>query len=239
MFELNSCAPCPGSYSYAPCPGSYSHPCPDSSSLSSKPHSNALSLGSHSNALSSGSDLYVLTLESDSPVLSSESDFCIPELESHFFSLMPSSIQMFADPSAPSPEPLPTVSSRTPTSINRKGDRKRKNSDDNGGSDREPKRRRKFLSPPAVADDRNKFVCPYRKSNPRKYRSTNKQWRSCALTPLENIARVSLCSSDNIRITVRITAYRNQGPLVQASYGISLLTVQRDLQEPGGSRPSP
>ncbi|KAH7346163.1 hypothetical protein BKA65DRAFT_272413 [Rhexocercosporidium sp. MPI-PUGE-AT-0058] len=35
-----------------------------------------------------------------------------------------------------------------------------------------------------------KFACPYRINQPQKYRSSNRDWRSCALTPLENVARV-------------------------------------------------
>jgi hypothetical protein len=53
---------------------------------------------------------------------------------------------------------------------------------------RNPKRPRTFCSPPRNQDDDAKYACPYRKRNPRKY--CVQTWRSCALTPLESIARV-------------------------------------------------
>ena len=89
----------------------------------------------------------------------------------------------------------PSSSLQHYASGNGKGKQKRKSSGDDDDDDdddrgRHPKKQRNFLSPPNAADDRNKFSCPYRKRNPRKYASGNKQWRSCALTPQENIARV-------------------------------------------------
>ncbi|KAK0120331.1 hypothetical protein ONS95_011737 [Cadophora gregata] len=76
----------------------------------------------------------------------------------------------------------------------RKGKQKRKSNDgdddkgDNGK--RQSKRSKGFLSPPDDTTDRLKFACPYRKNQPHKYKSRHRQWRSCALTPLENVARV-------------------------------------------------
>jgi len=60
--------------------------------------------------------------------------------------------------------------------------------DQNTGEDRSPKRPRKSLSPPKSQDNSTRFACPYRKRDPRKYCVQN--WRSCALTPLDNVARV-------------------------------------------------
>ncbi|PMD47741.1 hypothetical protein L207DRAFT_576502 [Hyaloscypha variabilis F] len=76
-------------------------------------------------------------------------------------------------------------------SKNRVGKRRRDdedNRDQNAGGDGSPKRPIKFSSPPQNEDDNNKFACPYRKRDPRKY--CIQHWRSCALTPLETIARV-------------------------------------------------
>ena len=78
----------------------------------------------------------------------------------------------------------------------RRGKQKRKidhgDGEGDGGDDanRQPKKQRSFLTPPDDISARQKFACPYRKNQPRKYRSNNRQWRSCALTPLESVARV-------------------------------------------------
>ena len=65
------------------------------------------------------------------------------------------------------------------------------NEDDQEGTNgdgRNPKRPRTLLSPPHNEDDNTKFACPYRKRDPRKY--CVRDWRSCALTPLDTVARV-------------------------------------------------
>jgi hypothetical protein len=64
------------------------------------------------------------------------------------------------------------------------------NSEDNNG--RNPKRPKVDSSPPNGADERTKFACPYRKHDRRKYCHQTRHWRSCALTPLDTIARVKL-----------------------------------------------
>jgi hypothetical protein len=64
--------------------------------------------------------------------------------------------------------------------------------DENNG--RNPKRQKPNSSPTKDADEGLKFACPYRKHNPRKYYHGNRSWRSCALTPLENISRVKFVS---------------------------------------------
>jgi hypothetical protein len=83
-------------------------------------------------------------------------------------------------------------SSNSQNSKYRKGKQKRMPDDDDEDhkDGNTPKRQKKLLSLPISLDDRSKFACPYRKNNPLKYRSNNKTWRSCALTPLEKIARV-------------------------------------------------
>jgi hypothetical protein len=67
-----------------------------------------------------------------------------------------------------------------------------RNPDENGG--RDPKRHLPNSPPTNDADEGQKFACPYRKYNPRKYCHGNRSWRSCALTPLENISRVKFVS---------------------------------------------
>jgi hypothetical protein len=58
--------------------------------------------------------------------------------------------------------------------------------DPDDGSWRDPKRL-KYLH--KLPTEQSKFSCPYRKYSPRKY-SVASNWRSCALTPLESVARV-------------------------------------------------
>jgi hypothetical protein len=57
--------------------------------------------------------------------------------------------------------------------------------DDDDDDQRAPKRVR---GSSCAVNDNAKFACPYRKYDPRKYCVQN--WRPCALTPLENVARV-------------------------------------------------
>jgi hypothetical protein len=87
---------------------------------------------------------------------------------------------------------------RTPSQVSSNNRRRQYNGEDNdnGGpgdgdgdgdddDQRAPKRVRASSFP---ANDNAKFACPYRKYDPRKYCVQN--WRPCALTPLENVARV-------------------------------------------------
>ena len=60
--------------------------------------------------------------------------------------------------------------------------------DQDNGDGRSPKKPRTFLPPSQTQDDNAKFACPYRKRDPRKY--CVQHWRSCALTPLDTVARV-------------------------------------------------
>jgi hypothetical protein len=72
-----------------------------------------------------------------------------------------------------------------------KGKRRRDSQGSQNGDDRDNrnrKRPRPLLFPPMKEDDNTKFACPYRKHNPQKYGV--QYWRSCALTPLETVARV-------------------------------------------------
>lgn len=57
---------------------------------------------------------------------------------------------------------------------------------DGDDDDQRPPKRVKASS--FATNDNAKFACPYRKYDPRKYCVQN--WRPCALTPLENVARV-------------------------------------------------
>jgi hypothetical protein len=74
----------------------------------------------------------------------------------------------------------------------RNGGKRRRDSqgsqNDDDRDDRNRKRPRPLLFPPMKEDDNTKFACPYRKHNPQKY--SVQYWRSCALTPLETVARV-------------------------------------------------
>lgn len=70
------------------------------------------------------------------------------------------------------------------------GKRKRQGQDDESDEteDRNPKRLKALLPPPRYQTDTSKFACPYRKHDARNY--CVRHWRSCALTPLETVARV-------------------------------------------------
>jgi hypothetical protein len=74
--------------------------------------------------------------------------------------------------------------------------------DDNGGrrtdedKNKDPKRPGHASACPEDGEDsQQKFSCPYRKHNPRKYSHCGRRWRSYALTPFLKIARVKyICS---------------------------------------------
>ena len=71
------------------------------------------------------------------------------------------------------------------------GKRKRQGQDDDENDEsenRNPKRPKGLLSPSINQDDSSKFACPYRKHDAKRY--CVRHWRSCALTPLETVARV-------------------------------------------------
>lgn len=76
----------------------------------------------------------------------------------------------------------------TNNNLKRRGREDEDEQEQNTGNDRSPKRPRKSPSPPKTPEKSTKFACPYRKRDPRKYCVRN--WRSCALTPLDNVARV-------------------------------------------------
>jgi hypothetical protein len=71
--------------------------------------------------------------------------------------------------------------------------RQRDNDEDeeeyNEDDKRDPKRQKIVLKPDTTLEKRQ-FACPYRKHDPRTYCHRVRCWRSCALTPLETIARV-------------------------------------------------
>jgi hypothetical protein len=106
------------------------------------------------------------------------------------------SAEQCADQEHPTRQPHTTSASEFSTpnqrqTVEGKQRRRRDNEDDEDGTngdERSPKRPRTLLSPPQNEDDNTKFACPYRKRDPRKY--CVRDWRSCALTPLDTVARV-------------------------------------------------
>lgn len=72
--------------------------------------------------------------------------------------------------------------------------RKRQSQDGNDdddydeSGDRNPKRPKNLSANSPAKSDARKFACPYRKHDARKY--CVRSWRSCALTPLDTVARV-------------------------------------------------
>ena len=74
--------------------------------------------------------------------------------------------------------------------IQRASKRSREQGQEEDPDDRDPPDPKRLKKDLVNLDKSNcKFACPYRKSNPRKY-CVQGVWKSCALTPLETIARV-------------------------------------------------
>jgi hypothetical protein len=68
--------------------------------------------------------------------------------------------------------------------------RREEHDPDDDPDDNDQRGSKRFKKGPVDLDrPRYNFACPYRKHNPRKY-CVQSTWRSCALTPLENVARV-------------------------------------------------
>jgi len=87
--------------------------------------------------------------------------------------------------SDPTPSKQRTSNYRGKRSAEYDDDDKNPDEDD----DRDPKRPKKTKSQPEDrCDSVMKFACPYRKYNPQKY--CIKNWRLCALTPLDSVSRV-------------------------------------------------
>jgi hypothetical protein len=100
--------------------------------------------------------------------------------------------------------------------------------DDDDDDQRAPKRVR---ASSCATNDNGKFACPYRKYDPRKYCVQN--WRPCALTPLENVARVKFVS---IPSQARLpTNFSWQSTSIPTPSDISMPEVQKPLPEPGGT----
>ncbi|PMD50679.1 uncharacterized protein K444DRAFT_274932 [Hyaloscypha bicolor E] len=79
-------------------------------------------------------------------------------------------------------------SQKYPRSVLGRHSREGEDDDQDNGDGRSPKKPKTFVSPCQTQDGNTKFACPYRKRDPRKY--CVQHWRSCALTPLDTVARV-------------------------------------------------
>jgi len=84
--------------------------------------------------------------------------------------------------------------------------RKRQRDKDEGGDEfdgdgKQDTKRPKIDAPLNVSNEKGKFACPYRKHDPRKYCHQVRCWRSCALTPLDTIARVKF-DSQNAQMSI-------------------------------------
>ena len=98
--------------------------------------------------------------------------------------------------------------------------------DDDDDDQRAPKRVR---ASSCAANDNAKFACPYRKYDPRKYCVQN--WRPCALTPLENVARVKFVSTPSqARFSTNLTHCRAH--LYRHHRIFPMPEVQKPLPEP-------
>ena len=95
-----------------------------------------------------------------------------------------------------SPAEVQTASQRA---VEKNGGKRRRDSQDNqedSDDEKNSKHPRTMLSPPLKEDDDTKFACPYRKSNPQKH--CVQDWRPCALTPLDTVARAKYVTLLNI-----------------------------------------
>jgi hypothetical protein len=94
--------------------------------------------------------------------------------------------------STPSPSAKSDPTRSKQRASNYTGKRSAEHEDDKNpdeDDDRDPKRPKKTKSQPEDrCDSVMKFACPYRKYNPQKY--CIKNWRLCALTPLDSVSRV-------------------------------------------------
>lgn len=81
----------------------------------------------------------------------------------------------------------PRLTQNTNTAKKRRIDNTEDTPED-GGED--PKRYKRNNTPLADPEDSLKFVCPYRKHDPRKYNHLARDWRSCALTSFSSVARI-------------------------------------------------
>ena len=94
--------------------------------------------------------------------------------------------------STPSPSAKSDPTRSKQRTSNYTGKRSAEHEDDKNpdeDDDRDPKRPKKTKSQPEDrCDSVMKFACPYRKYNPQKY--CIKNWRLCALTPLDSVSRV-------------------------------------------------
>jgi hypothetical protein len=105
----------------------------------------------------------------------------------------------------------PTETSTSTSAFKRKRGRE-KDQDDENNDGRNPKQPRTLSYMPQDAEEGSKFACPFRKNNPGKY--SVREWRSCALTPLETVARVKYEStvaslSNLLLMTCRSHLYRH------------------------------
>ncbi|KAF4627619.1 hypothetical protein G7Y89_g10534 [Cudoniella acicularis] len=72
----------------------------------------------------------------------------------------------------------------------RKHDRDGEEEQEQDDKDGRSPKRQKIAATPKDKTETLAFACPYRKHNPRKYCHSIRKWRSCALSPLDNISRV-------------------------------------------------
>jgi hypothetical protein len=119
------------------------------------------------------------------------------------------------------------VSNHTGKRIREHADDKNPDEDD----DRDPKRpRNKKSQPEDRCDSVMKFAYPYRKYDPQKYCIRN--WRLCALTPLDSISRVKYVISFYMHlVSALLTGF--QGTPVPLPPSLSLRTLQRTFSESG------
>lgn len=97
-----------------------------------------------------------------------------------------------------SPSELPSdVLPQTSNEERREGKQKRSRENGEAGSDEYAddgdggsRRQRTNFNPLVNPSQSTGFGCPYRKHNPRKYNHEDREWRSCALSPLSDVSRV-------------------------------------------------
>ena len=138
--------------------------------------------------------------------------------------------------STPSPSAKSDPTPSKQRASNYTGKRSAEHDDDKNpdeDNNRDPKRPKKTKSQLGDRyDSVMKFACPYRKYNPQKYCIRN--WRLCALTPLDSVSRVKYVISFYMLIMSAMLTLFQRTP-VPLSPSVSMRTLQRNFPESGGS----
>ena len=103
--------------------------------------------------------------------------------------------------------PYAQASNSSASKLSEKTNKRTRNNDDrppDEGRDGSHKRSNNHSSFTSSTEETRNFACPYRKRNARIYNHHSLKWRTCALTPLQTVARVKYASSPKLAIMVTL-----------------------------------